>query len=308
MNQLLIQVRKDMKLLSTDARFILLIVALAAIAFIMAVQACSNYVYTARGTPIVTSAYLIIQQKVNLGQYWNMLLAIDSAIFIVAGSLAMTAERDTGMLRYILTSGCDKKKFYASKFIVLCVMVIIAVAVSTVAYLIAFAMMDMPTLGIDTLLASMLFPLIMLLVFAALGLFLATVSRKKAMPIIMAIFMFFLITMMFNLSLTMGGSEAYRINQHVGVNNATEFIPPVFLAMDTGNPLILTQGTYLAMGVIPEDFASVYNPVPFDLIGGAALGLAMMLVFLALGYAAFRTERKENGADGRGWLGAIVGK
>ncbi|HEY3419002.1 MAG TPA: ABC transporter permease subunit [Methanomassiliicoccales archaeon] len=307
MKQLLIQVRKDLKLLSTDARFIFLIVVLAAIAFIIAVQSCSSYVNSAKGSTIVTSASLIIQQKVNLGQYWTMLLAIDSAIFTVAGALAMTAEKDTGMLRYILTSGCDKKRFFASKFIVLLMMVLIAVAVSLVAYLIAFAMMDMPSLGADTLFASMMFPLIILLVFAAIGLFLATVSKKKAVPIILAIFLFFLVTMMFNLSLTLGANEAYRANPHVGANNATEFIPPLFLAMDLANPMILTQGTYLSMGVVPNDFASVYNPVPYDLTGGAILGLAMMLVFVAIGYAAFRTERLDKVGDS-GIIGRILGR
>ncbi len=308
MRQLLIQVRKDLKLLSTDARFVFLIVALAAVAFIMAVQSCSSYVASTQGTPIVTSASLVIQQKVNLGQYWTMLLAIDSAIFIVAGSLAMTAEKDTGMLRYILTSGCDKKRFFASKFIVLTMMVAIAVAVSFVAYLIAFAMMDMPTLGVDALLASLLFPAIILLVFAALGLFLATVTSKKAVPIILAIFLFFLVTSMFSMSLSMGGSEAYKANQHVAVNNATEFIPSLFLTMDLANPLVLTQGTYVAMGLAPEDFASVYNPSLFDASGGAALGSAMMAIFLGFGYMAFRTERLDDRGDNRGLLGTIMGK
>jgi ABC-type transport system involved in multi-copper enzyme maturation permease subunit len=308
MKQLFIQVRKDLKLLSTDARFIFLIVALAAIAFIMAVQSCSSYVTTAKYTNIVTSVSLMIQQKANLGSYWTMLMAIDSAIFIVAGSLAMTAEKDTGMLRYILTSGCDKKRFFASKFLILTMMVAIAVVISIVAYLIAFAMMDMPTLGVDVLIASMLFPAIILLVFSALGLFLASLSKKKAVPIILAIFLFFLVTTMFSMSLSLGASEAYKANQHVAVNNATEFIPPLFIAMDLTNPMVLTQGTYLSMGVAAEDFASVYNPVLYDVVGGVVLGLAMMLVFLGIGYMAFRTERLDKVGDNSGILGRILGR
>ena len=308
MKQLLIQVRKDLKLLSTDARFVFLIVALAAIAFILSVQACSSYVTTAKNTNIVTSATLVIQQKVNLGQYWTMLLAIDSAIFIVAGSLAMSAEKDTGMLRYILTSGCDKKRFFASKFLVLMIMVGIAVAVSLVAYLIAFAMMDMPTLGADVLLASMVFPAIMLLAFAALGLFLSTVSRKKAVPIILAIFLFFLLSTMFSLSLSIGSNEAYRANPHVALNNVTEYIPPLFKMMDLSNPMVLTQGTYISMGVAPEDFASTYNPVLFDPVGGAVLGLGMMAVFLLLGYLVFRAERLDKPGENGGIIGRLLGK
>jgi ABC-type transport system involved in multi-copper enzyme maturation permease subunit len=307
MKQLLIQVRKDLKLLSTDARFVFLIVALAAIAFIIAVQSCSNYVMTAKNSTIVTSASLVIEQKVNLGQYWTTLMAIDSAILMVAGAMALSTEKDTGMLRYILTSGCDKKRFFASKFLVLALMAAIAVTVSIVAYLIAFAMMDMPTLRVDTMMASLLFPFIILLVFAAFGLFLAAVGKKKAVPIVLAIFLFFLVAMMFNLSLSMGSSEAYKANSHVGVNNATEFIPTTFIAMDLANPMVLNQGTYLSMGLAPEDFASVYNPVLFDSGGGMILGLVMLAVFLGIGYAVFRTERLDK-VGNEGLIGRILGR
>ncbi|MGD0816874.1 MAG: ABC transporter permease subunit [Methanomassiliicoccales archaeon] len=307
MKQLLIQVRKDLKLLSTDARFVFLIVALAAIAFILAVQACSSYVMVAKNTTIVTSVSLIMLQKANLGQYWTMLMAVDSAIFIVAGSLAMATEKDSGMLRYALTTGCDKKRFFASKFLVLMIMVAIGVVVSLIAYLIAFSMMDMPILGADALISSMLFPTIMLLVFAALGLLLSTVSRKKAVPIILAIFLFFLLTITFNLSLNIGSNEAYRANPNITVNNATEYIPTLFKVMDLSNPLILTQGTYLSMGVAPEDFASTYNPVMYDLWGGVAIGMGMLSIFLVIGYMAFRTERLDKSGDNRGMLGRILG-
>ena len=308
MNQLLIQVRKDLKLLSTDARFIFLIVALAAIAFIVAFQACSSYVMSAKSSSIVTAASIIIDQKVNLGQYWTILLAIDSAIFIVAGSLAMAAEKDSGMLRYTLTSGCDKNRFFASKFLVLMMMVAIAVIVSLVAYLVAFSMMDMPTLGVDVLAASMLFPTIVLLVFSSLGLLLASISGKKAIPIIMAIFLFFLLSTMFSLSGSMGASDAYQANPNVALSNVTEYFPPLFKAMQISNPLVLTQGTYLSIGVAPQDFASIYNPVWFDAIGGVILGLVMMMIFLGIGYAAFRTERLDKPGDNSGVLGRILGR
>lgn len=308
MRELIVQVRKDLKLLSTDARFIFLIVALAAIAFILAVQACSSYVSTAKGSSIVTSATLVLQQKVNLGSYWNMLLAIDSAIFIVAGAMSMTAEKDGGMLRYILTSGCDKKRFFTSKFLVLTAMVAIAVTVSLVAYLIAFAMMDMPSLGLDVLLASMIFPALMMLVFAALGLFLASVAKKKSESIVMAIFLFFLLTAMFSITMSIGMSEAYKVNPHITVNNASEYFPPLIKAMYLSNPVMLTQGTYLVMGVAPDDFANMYSLVMYDVPGGLALGLGMVFMFLGLGYLVFRTERLDDAIGNQGMWGRLKGK
>lgn len=308
MRGLIVQVRKDLKLLSTDARFIFLIVALAAIAFILAVQACSSYVSTAKGSSIVTSATLVLQQKVNLGSYWNMLLAIDSAIFIVAGAMSMTAEKDGGMLRYILTSGCDKKRFFTSKFLVLTAMVAIAVTVSLVAYLIAFAMMDMPSLGLDVLLASMIFPALMMLVFAALGLFLASVAKKKSESIVMAIFLFFLLTAMFSITMSIGMSEAYKVNPHITVNNASEYFPPLIKAMYLSNPVMLTQGTYLVMGVAPDDFANMYSLVMYDVPGGLALGLGMVFMFLGLGYLVFRTERLDDAIGNQGMWGRLKGK
>jgi ABC-type transport system involved in multi-copper enzyme maturation permease subunit len=308
MNQLLIQVRKDLKLLSTDARFILLIVALAAIAFLMSLMVCTSYVSSARSASISTAGSIILAQKSSLSSFWAQLTAIDSAIFIVAGSLAMSAEKDTGMLRFILTSGCDKRRFYASKFIVLVMMVGITIIISLVAFVISFTLADMPTLGLDLIIISATFPALILLIFSALGLFLASVSKKKAMAVVMAIFLFFLMTTTYSLSISMGSSQAYNTNQHVTVNNVTDYIPTVFKAIDLSNPTVLSQGTYLTLGLAPEEFASVWNPVFFDLWGGIALGLAMLVGMMALGYLVFRTERLDKAGDNRGMIGRILGK
>jgi ABC-type transport system involved in multi-copper enzyme maturation permease subunit len=308
MNELVIQVRKDLNMLSTDARFVFLIVALAAIAFILSFVSCSNYISTTRYESITTASSVMIGQKINLGQFWGSLLMIDTAIFIVAGSLAMSAEKDGGMLRYILTSKCDKKMFFFSKFLVLTMMVAIAVSVSLVAYIITFAMMDMPSMGLEVLLFSMLFPTLTLLVFASLGLLLTTISKKKAVSIILAIFLFFFLSTMYSMTMSMGSSEAYRANEHVTIDNVTDFIPMAFKVLDLSNPLILVQGTYLTLGLITEDYASTYSPPFFDLWGGLALGLAMLIILLGIGYLAFRTERLDGSGGNQGLIGRLLAR
>jgi len=291
-SELAIHLRKDARMLMTDPMFIILVVALAGVAFIIALVSSTGYVNgMTYGGDVVTEASLQRQQTLALANYWGTIAGIFMAIFTVIASLALTGEKESGMVSYLLTYRTSKLWFYTSKFLVLLSVVALALMIALAAYLIVFSVMDVPMLDAGTLAASMVFPTLVAVVFAAIGLLLSTLSKKKAGVIVAAVALFFLLSFLSSASIGLGVQAAYQANPHITAQNVTEYIPLEYKLLIYGNPLVLTGGTSIILGV--HDTNSFWNPQFYDLAGGVALGLGMTLTWFMLGLLSFSRERMD---------------
>lgn len=293
MKELTTHLRKDVRLLMTDPSFIILLVALAGIAFVMALISSAGYVNgITYGSDVVTQSFLELEQRKALAGYWGGIAGIFMAIFLVVASLAMTGEKESGMVRYVLTHRTSKLRFYTSKYLVLLSVALIGMVIALVAYLVVFSFMDVPMLDLGALAASMVFPLMIAMVFSAIGLALSTISDKKAGAVVAAVVIFLILASLSPISIALGVEAAYKVNPDVTAQNVTACIPLGYKLLIYANPMVLGYGTDLLMGT-NSDSDFYMSPELFDPAWGVALGLSMVLAWFAIGLVGFSRERMD---------------
>lgn len=301
MSEFATHLRKDVKLLTSDSLFVILIVLLAVLSFVIALTTSSSYVNgITNGNPVVTSASLEEAQKQALVNYWSSIGSLFMALFAAVAAMAMSVEKDSGMTKYVLTFKVRKPLFYLSKLLVLIVLVLVALAIALAAYLIVFSVMDVPMLDAGSLAASMVFPLLGMLVFASLGLALSTLASKKGAVVALAVVLFIALTAIFSISMSLAVNEVLRENPDAGANNATAYMPEGYKLLLYGNPIVLSQGTGYMLDLNSSD---VYSPVLFEPGSGVALGIGFFVVFTMLGLLSFSRERVD-----RGWMSGLRGR
>ena len=151
---------------------------------------------------MVTRASLEALQTNTLISYWSSIGNILMVIFLATSAMAMSVEKDSGMSKFVLTQRVSKTRFYLSKLLLLIALVLFGLIVALIAYLIVFSFMDVPMLDLEGLMLSMLFPLLSMLVFTALGLMIATLANKKGAVIAIAVVLFIALSAISQLSST----------------------------------------------------------------------------------------------------------
>jgi ABC-type transport system involved in multi-copper enzyme maturation permease subunit len=286
MSEFMVHLRKDVKLLTSDSWFIVLLVALTAVSFFIALASCAAYVQNITwGDLVVTRASLEALQRSALVSYWSSIGNILMVIFLATSSMAMSVEKDSGMSKYILTQRVSKIRFYLSKLLLLIALVLFGLIVALIAYLIVFSFMDVPMLDLGSLMLSMLFPLLSMLVFTAMGLMIATLANKKGAVIAIAVVLFIALTAISQLSINLGAVAAMRDDPTLTNYNFTSGLPLEYQLLIYSNPVILIQGTSYALNV-----DNSYAPL-FDTGQGVILAVLYFVVFTALGLLSFSRER-----------------
>ncbi len=286
MSEFMVHLRKDVKLLTSDSWFIILLVAITVSSFFIALATSAGYVQNITwGDTVVTMASLQALQVSTLVSYWSSVGSILMVIMLAASAMAMSVEKDSGMSKYVLTQKVSKTSFYLSKLLVLVALVLFAQAVAVLAYLIVFSFMDVPMLDLESLMLSMLFPLLSMLVFIALGLMVSTLASKKGAVIAIAVVLFIALTTISTLSMSLGATAAIRNDPTLTYMNYTTALPLEYQLLIYGNPIILLQGTSYAMGV------DTYIAPLFDTGQGVVLAIIFFVAFTALGLLSFSRER-----------------
>lgn len=304
MNEFIIHLRKDVKLLTSDSLFVIFLVMMAVTSFIIALTTCSGYVQNnTYGPSVVTKASLEAAQSSALVSYWGTAGGLLMAMFIGASAMAMGAEKESGICRYTLSHKVRGPALYLSKLIVVLAMVGIAMVIALVAYLIVFSFMDVPMLDLDRLAASMVFPFLSILVFSSLGLAISTMGSKKGAMVAVAIMVFFILSVIFPISISMGAVAAMRADPTLTYDNYTEALPPEYQLLIYGNPMVLTYGSNYIMG------GTGGSAQLFDTAGGVMLAVGFFVAFTALGLLMMSRERLERPWSERvkGLLGRVRG-
>lgn len=288
MKELAVHMRKDVKLLTSDSLFVIFLVMIAVTSFIIALTICAAYVQSnTYGPSVVTKASLEAAQASALVNYWGTVGSLLMAMFIGASAMAMGAEKETGMGRYTLSHKVRGPALYLSKLVVVLAMVAIAMVIALAAYLIVFSFMDIPMLDLGRLAASMVFPFLGILVFSSLGLAISTMGSKKGAMVAVAIMVFFILSVIFPISISMGATAAMRADPTLTYDNYTKALPLEYQLLIYGNPMALTYGSNYIMG------GTGGSAQLFDTTGGVLLAAGFFVAFTALGLVQFSRERME---------------
>ena len=271
-------VRKDLQLLRSDSLFVLLIVVVAVMAFIMAFLATSSYV-NSWSPMLVTKQMIAERQRDNLEGYWVSISSMYLIVFTIVSSMIITSEKENGMARYILTFRTHTWQFFLSKFLMMAGLAVFATSVSTLAYFLVFAAMDLPLLSFGDVLSAMLLPLLAILAISCIGLMVSALMNKKGAAIALGVVAFLVISMGYTFVDGLGMEAAYdHPDWDYSYDNVTDYVPWQYKVIIKINPMVLIIGSdYLAEGE------------------GIVLGLGMIVAYLALGMLIFARERTERG-------------
>jgi uncharacterized protein (DUF2062 family) len=151
-------------------------------------------------------------------------------------------------------------------------------------------MLDLTSLG-----ASMLFPLLGMMVFSTLGLALSMGANKKGAAVAIAVVVYFALTMVSMAAIGFGSAAAMRDHPTSTMANYTEFLPLEYKLLIYGNPVILAEGTNYILGT-----GNDYTDQLFDTGGGVALAAIFLGIYLALGLTIYYRERMD-----RSWVSSI---
>lgn len=294
MNELFIHLRKDLKMLTSDSLFVVLMLALGVIAFVVGLTTCMTYISGGFGgwTDIVTRASIAQSQRNALSSYWSSIGNIYAMVFLITAAMALSGEKESGMSKYILTFRVRKPMFYLSKMVVLVLIASVALVVALVAYLVVFSVMDLPMLDLPILGASILFPWLSMVAFASLGLAISTLSSKKAAVIGVAVVVFFALSILSGVSYYAGVGAALHVNPQAQVNNYTEFMPVEYKLLIYSNPMVLMQGTSYVLGV------DNYQAKLFDPSMGMLIATIQIALLTGLGAMSFWRERRDRSLFG----------
>lgn len=289
MNEFLIHLRKDVKLLTSDSLFVIFLLVMAVTSFIIALTTCAGYVQNnSYGMGVVTRASLEYAQKSTLVSYWSSVGSLLTAMLMGAAAMAMGSEKENGMSRYTMSHKVQGLLFYLSKLLVIVAMVSIAMVIALAAYLIVFSFMDVPMLDLGSLALSMAFPFLAMMVFSSLGLALSTLGTKKGAMVAMAVVLFIILSAVSSIAVSMAPYAAMRADPDVTWSNYTEALPMEYVLLIYANPMVLSYGSMYALGTASTGTAPLY-----DVGGGILLAAGFFVAFTALGLVLMSRERLE---------------
>jgi len=271
MNGMELHLRKDLKMLSSDQAFPFFVTFLVIVCAVsVTVSLLSYQANTSDSKDWALSASSVANAELWISsQYWGYVMLIFALLFTGASSLAMSNERGSGMVKYILTGPVDYVQFFLSKYVVLLAMSALAVIIALLAYVVAFPLLDLGLMAPSEYLAKCAYLFMAMAVFSALGLLTSTLADKKGMTVAVAIVLFFLLIMLMQMSIGLTGSG--------GASSA----PLPIQAMIYGNPLVITYAD-------SADYA-ILNGFQAGLLACAQAGL-----LLIAGLAIFSQERPRN--------------
>ncbi len=287
MNELMVHVRKDLRTQFSDSVFLLLVTALVMISVLVAFQSSVSYLNSINSQQFVVADLSVDNaRRQSLYDFWSGILSIFTIVILLVSSFSLTGEKETGMTRFVLTYRTSKFSIYLSRFIVLSLLVLLSCLISLLTFFIVFSLMDVSVLGAEVLLASMVFPLLILLAFGAFGLMVSTLSSKKSAVISLALIAFVLGSILAPSLQSAAYEDVIRHHPGVTYNNYTQYVSLEYIVGIFSYPMSLKEGIVQMLnsdGGLQPHFLSVEG----DLLAGVLLTIALF----ALGFAVFNRER-----------------
>jgi hypothetical protein len=94
---------------------------------------------------------------------------------------------DSGILKYTLTYGADKRSFFFSKFMFLAILATISLAIAMLMFLVMISASGSLPLDVGAFLTSSFFVFIQFMIVISMGMMISLITKKKTTAIILAI-------------------------------------------------------------------------------------------------------------------------
>lgn len=243
MNELLIHLRKDIKVISSSALVILfiLIISVSILASLNSANSYSQQIsnFGDRIGPASQQEML----KDNLLAYWKSVIVVSSIISMIVFSSLMAQEKESGMLGYTLTFRPRTSTMFAS-ILVLSIMIALAlVLTSLIIYCFVFVISGLSLPDNESVVMSLLFPISILIIFSLLGTIIALLISKKNTSIIVSVAVFFILMLSSTYAFNFGSNENLQTNGGmIGAPNPDNF-SILSKSIIMINPQSLNEGT-----------------------------------------------------------------
>ena len=277
MTEFLEHLRKDVQIYRSDSLYLLFVLIVTVMAFIMSFVSTSSYV-SQWPNLLTTEIEMLERQRESLDTYWLTMRNTLLILLVLISSMAMTPEKENGMVRYVLTHRTHGWMMYLSKYLVLACLAIYAVTASSLAYFLVFTAMDLPLLSAGDVFSAMVMPTLTVLAICAIGLMVSALMNKKGAAIALGVVLFLVISMSSTLVTSLAIEAAHdHPDWEPGLDEA-DYIPGYYKALIRMNPMSLVSGS----GMIGEG-------------EGVLIGLGMIAAYVSLGIFIFARERTEFG-------------
>ncbi len=282
-------------MLVSDSMLLILIVVMVMVSVLMSVQSAISYQDNVASGQFVIEGVTNDQAKRQaLLGFWLSVTGLFSIAILVISSFSLTGEKETGMARFMLAYHPSLLRVYLSRFLVLGVIALLTCVISVLVFAVVFSLMGISLLGIDVLLASMIFPFLIFLAFAALGLLVSSLSSKKSVAVVLAVVVFVLGAMVNSTAMYAAEKDAMATHPTAGYNNYTQYVSVWYQIVIFSYPMALTEGL---TKVLQLDRGATY----FTELGDALVGLALIFVLFLAGLAWFRWESRSAPRKRRLW-------
>ena len=307
MRQFEVYLRKDLRLLVSEAFFPIVVMLVTAICMVFAFFATNTYASAVHAnynwasfTPPSPSEIKLLQ-KSSLGNYWVSVLSPLSLLILIVSCLSLTGERESGMMKYILTYRKRGNALIASKFVTLVLISMVFGVISLLAYLLVFSLTGGVVLGAEILFVSLVFPTLLFITLSSLGLFVSTLMRKKHIVVVASVLIFLIITSVMGNVLDSGMASAQNrfaeTHERLGMTNEQlrEYFPSGSKILVSSNPLVLEQGLFVALNLsgADQDPAAWGTFALFGLDYYITYAAVATAVFFLAALISFRRERSD---------------
>lgn len=302
MNEILILLRKDLRLLLSESYLPIIIVAIVVLSGVAAFSAVDDYSTFVRDPPMDLSLEdKELKQRTCLLDFWNMVIPFDVLIVLAVSALSLSMERENGMLRFILSYGRSRSLFFASKGLVVIMICTIAALIPVAAFPLGFFITGIDILiDAQLMLASAVFPLLIVLSASMLGLLISALCRKRHTAVIVAVMAFLVITMTYSSTLQSGMDDAmFQYRQEHGdlfmtISDARELFPEDKRVALLLNPMLIKEGLPQTLNLTGNgmNLANVDTFAFYDQATDATIGLATIGALFLAGYLLFMHTRR----------------
>jgi len=296
MNEFFVHLRKDLRIQLSNSMLLLLLFGLVMLSIILAFNCYDRYTHSLASSYLVVSDHALeMARRVSLYQFWGVILGFFSLVFLVSSSFSLSHDKETGLAKYIMTYKASASKMYFSKLAVMLFLVLVSCILSLIVYVGVFLLLDSAMLGLDVLLLSMVFPFLTLACFVSIGLFISSLTSRKAAAAVLAVVVFFLVTFISMISTNV--ASMHMIWQHNGMpwEYVRPLVPIEYKLLIFSDPNMLREGTAQLLGLTENSRA--FDGLPFfSALGDAIVGLGMIGLSSLLGIMMLSRERKDKNA------------
>lgn len=299
MNEFLVLLKKDFRLLFTDSYFAIVLVAMFVLSSVALISVAADYTSYTQNPPIPLSfADKELKQRSCLLDYWNIVIPIGALVILVVSSLSFSLEKESGMMRFILSYGKSRSLFFFSKSVIVIMVCALVTAIPVIVFLLGFYVLGLgPLVDGQLVLASSLFPLLIMLIVSMLGILISSLNKKRHTAVIIAVLAFLIITTMYSYAIENGMNDARaEFNREhsddgmtMSISDARALFPTDKKMTLLFNPMLLKEGLPSMLNLTGKEIDPV-NEGTFTFHGtdtDMEIGITTAASLFLLGYISF---------------------